>query len=397
MLPHQAANNNTNFHAVTSPRGETFVRKLLALGLVLASTQSLALQYQIQQLPALSVGGFATADGLNDNGMVVGQALNASSGQLEAVVWNNGSISSLGFQGKARDVNNSGTVVGETGLALSVQIATGRAFKWDATNGYVDLGDLGGPNAGAYSINENGVITGFSMQPNVPAGHQPIQAANGFRWENGSMTSLGAVVPNGYSRGHGINDSGAIVGRASLGEFNTSEKHMVNWDASNALTSVPNSGGSIYSTAQDINNAGIIVGNGFITASEQLGMVWDSDDNFLHWIDTFGGIGSRGWAINNDGTVIGFGTDASEVSHALVSYDNGATSLKLSDMIIDFSGWQRLQVANDINENGDIVGIGVTASGQNAAFIATVVPVPAAVWLFGSALAGLFGFRRLRS
>ena len=129
---------------MTRPFGGNNVRKILALSLLLASTQALAVQYQIQQLPSLSVGGYAAAYGLNENGMVVGQALNTSTGQLEAVIWNNGSVSSLGFQGIARDVNNSGTVVGETGLALSVQIATGRAFKWDSTNGYVDLGDLGG-------------------------------------------------------------------------------------------------------------------------------------------------------------------------------------------------------------------------------------------------------------
>ncbi len=372
------------------------MRKLLALGLVLFSTQTLALQYQIQQLPSLSVGGYAGAYGLNETGMVVGQAFNAATGKNEAVVWNGGSVSTLGVQGIARAVNDSGTVVGETGIAI-VQIANGRAFKWDATNGYVDLGDLGGPFAGAYDINNAGVITGFSQQPNIPAGHAPIQAAQGFRWESGSMTSLGAVVPNGYSRGHGINDSGKIAGRASLGEFQTSEKHMVNWDAANNLTSVPNGGGSNYSTAQDVGNSGIVVGNGFAPGGAEVGMVWDASDNFMHFIGTFGGTSSRAWAINSNDELVGYAQDASGDLHAMVSYDTGVTALKLSDMIIDFSGWQRLTVANDINDSGTIVGVGITSGGQTAAFMATVVPVPAAVWLFGSALAGLFGFRRLRS
>jgi len=274
---------------------------------------------------------------------------------------------------------------------------TGRAFKWDSVNGYVDLGDLGGPHAGAYDINDSGVITGFSSSDYV-TDPLNVQRNHGFRYEDGSMTDMGIVTPgtDGYSRGHSINEAGDIAGRASLTTFVGGEKHLAVWDADNNLTSVPGGGSSIYSTGQHINNHGVIVGNGINGAGDWLGMVWDESNNFAYWIDTFGGDASRAWSVNDDGTIVGFATDATGTRLAMVSLDGGATSIDLNSLVLDLTGWQYLTEAYDINESGQIVGVGVRDDGSYEAFVATVVPVPAAVWLFGSALLGLGWIRRKR-
>jgi probable HAF family extracellular repeat protein len=195
---------------------------LLAGGTVHATAVPI---YTLTPLGSLS-GGYSSAFGINDNGVVVGQSYNSATGKNEAVVWSSGGIQSLGFQGVARAVNNSGTVVGETGIGV-VQVANGRAFKWE--NGvYTDLGDLGGSFSGAYDINNSGQITGFAFSdpgPNPP--NPAIHYAHAFLYENGMMTDLGSVsTPLGYSRGHGINDAGVVAGRASLVEFSNSNKHM---------------------------------------------------------------------------------------------------------------------------------------------------------------------------
>ncbi len=377
------------------------MRKALIFAFILASVSAQAQQYQIQKLPQLTEtsGFFGTqAYGLNENGQVVGRSYNANTGLNEAVVWNNGVVMSLGFEGLARGVNNAGTVVGETGYGL-LQVPLGTAFKWDATNGYVDLGNLGtgaGPYySGAYDINESGVITGFSYTDTIPASSgQPVHGTHGFRYENGTMTDLGEVAADGYSRGHSINDAGEIVGRASLGEFDLSSKHLAYWDSGNTLTSIPGTGSSVYSTGQDINNLGQIVGNGIDSSGDWLGMVWDDAGNFQHWLDPLGGDQSRAWAINDAGIIVGYGSDAGGVLRAAVSFDGGATSQDLNLLALDLTGWQHLSEALDINEDGTIVGYGVLDDGSFGAFVATVVPVPAAVWLFGSALAALLGFRR---
>jgi len=376
------------------------VKKLVAIGLMSVSFCAQAVQYQLELLPALTTAPIAqgaSAYGINESGQVVGTSYNSATGVNEAVTWGNGSVTSLGFEGVARAVNNSGTVVGETGGAL-LGNPNGRAFSWSSSGGFVDLGDLGGAHSGAYDINDSGVITGTSLTPDVPTGGEIVHGTRAFRYTGGVMTDLGNLAQNGYSRGHGINENGAIVGRASLVTFVDSEKHLATWDAANNMTSLPNAGSSIYSTGQQINNSGMIVGNGIDAAGEWRGMVWDSDGNFLNWIGTLGGSDSRAWSINNDGVIVGYADDPARggLHSAMVSFDNGETIVDLNTLVTDLTGWAFLSEALDINENGEIVGYGYTSTFEKAAFKLSVVPIPGAVWLFISALGGLLGFRKLK-
>lgn len=364
------------------------MKKILAVSLLVASASAQAVDYNVQLLQSLSPGGNSWAYGLNDNGMVVGQSFNTTTGLKEAVVWDNGIVMSLGTQGLARSVNNAGTIVGETGN-VSLGNPNGRAFKYEG-GVLTDIGDLGGTYSGAYDINESGVITGYSC---TDTNFACIFRSHGYRYEGGSMTDLGAVsVATGYSRGHGINDNGDIAGRGSLVEFSGSEKHMVRWDSANNLTSVV--GPDTYSAAQQINNNGIVVGNGYAFGTTMRGLVWDASNNLTAVMGTFGGDTSRAWSINDLGTIVGYADAAGNAKRALVSYDGGTTLLDLNSLAVDLTGWASLDEAYDINASGQIVGIGTLTDGSRGAFLLTAVPVPAAVWLFISACAALFGFRR---
>lgn len=344
--------------------------------------------YELTQLGSLSEA-YSVAYGLNENGMIVGQSLNAATGKIEAVVWSGVGIQSLGFEGLARAVNNNGTVVGETGLAVSVQLPNGRAFMWNA-GVYTDLGDLGGIYAGAYDVNDAGQITGFAFTPPGPT--PAVQFAQAFLYENGAMTGLGTVSsPTGYSRGHGINEAGEVAGRASLVDFANSDKHMASWDAAGNISSNPSGVGS-YSTAQQINNNGLIVGNGFAPGSSDRGLVWDA--GVVTVMGTLGGNSSRALSVNDAGVIVGLSTDSAGAFAAMVSYD-GQNLMMLSDLVADMQGWTSLGNAFDVNELGQIVGSGINADGQVEAFLLTPVPVPAAAWLFASAV-GLLGWARRR-
>ena len=371
------------------------MKKILAIGLLVAGTSAHAVDYNVQLLQSLS-GGDSLAYGLNENGTVVGQSFNSATNQKEAVVWNNGVVASLGVKGLARAVNNSGTVVGETGDVF-LGFPNGYAFSWSGSGPVTNLGTINdGLYSGAYDINESGVITGFSC---TNANATCVFQSHGFRYDGGTMTDLGAVPADpstAYSRGHGINDSGEIAGRGSITTFTGSDKHMVYWDGANNLTQVINPIG-IYSTAQQINNNGIIVGNGYNAAGDMRGLVWDAALNQDVLMGTFGGTESRAWSINDVGTIVGFAEDAGNADRAMVSYDGGNTLVDLNDFVLDLSGWQSLDVAYDINENGQIVGVGTLTDGTKGAFLLTAVPVPAAVWLFLSAFAALFGFRKVRT
>lgn len=368
-----------------------FLRVAMAVS-ALSVTISAEAQYNIQALGSLSGQG-SLAYGLNSNGMVVGQSFNAVTGVNEAVVWNNGAIQSLGFQGLARDVNNSGTVVGETASA-SLFGPNGRAFSW-SSGIYNDLGDLGGSHAGAYAINDAGTIAGFSFtEPNDDGGPE-VYYSHAFKIQDGTMSDLGTVSdPLGYSRGHGLNDANEVAGRASLVKFQGGQKHTAFWDDTGDITSIIGPG--IYSTAQDINNNGLMVGNGYNASSRMMGAV--TKDGVTELIGTFGGTESRLFSVNDDDVMVGFARNGDASQSALVSFD-GENIIDLETLVTNMYGWDSLEIAYAINNSGDIVGQGTTSSGEQMAFLltsASAVPVPAAAYLFGSALLGLIGVARKR-
>ncbi|HJP38520.1 MAG TPA: hypothetical protein QF499_05225 [Gammaproteobacteria bacterium] len=356
--------------------------------------------YSIQVLETLTTGAESAnwAYGLNENGTVVGQSYNSVSGTKEAVMWgSNGTVQSLGFTGLARAVNNNGIIVGETGGAQK-ETPDGYAFSWQS-GVTTNLGTLGGAYSGAYDINDSGVITGAANIDSL--GFTPaVYRTHAFKYVSGTMTDLGTVwSPTGYSRGHGINDAGEIAGRASISDFEDSNKHQATWDASGTI-SFHNTFAGTYSTAQQINNNGIAVGLAYDSTSVfqfDRATVWDG--SVYHFMDDLGSGFGRAWSINDAGVIVGHSYEAGGLVNndklATVSFD-GQSVIKLSTLVDNLTGWTVLSNAYDVNELGQIVGYG-TYNGEERAFLLTptAVPVPAAAWLFGSAL-GLLGWMRRR-
>ncbi|MFM8330636.1 MAG: VPLPA-CTERM sorting domain-containing protein, partial [Candidatus Methylumidiphilus sp.] len=152
-----------------------------------------------------------------------------------------------------------------------------------------------------------------------------------------------------------------------------------------------------YSGATDLNDLGEIVG-------------YSSDGAFL-WKDgqvaylQDGAPGSlTASAINNQSQVVGKMTDANNVGTGFL-WSRADGAVDINSLLFDTQGWTVTNAA-DINDAGQIAATGVKDGVTHAllltplnttAELSAAVPVPAAVWLFGSALAGLgaFGRRRL--
>lgn len=108
------------------------------------------------------------------------------------------------------------------------------------------------------------------------------------------------------------------------------------------------------------------------------------------------GVWSSALGINNAGQVVGRYGNASGNERAFTTINGEMTDL--NTVIALNSGWLLLD-ATDINNSGYIVGSGVTSSGRIHAFLLTpvAVPLPAAFWLFGSALFGWAATRARKS
>lgn len=114
-------------------------------------------------------------------------------------------------------------------------------------------------------------------------------------------------------------------------------------------------------------------------------------------LGSFGGSSSRADGINALGQIVGMSTLPGDLAMHATIFELGASPVDLNNLIDPLSGWT-LQEATAINAKGDIVGYG-KFNGQSLAFLASpvsAVPVPAAVWLFGTGLLGLTCFARKR-
>jgi probable HAF family extracellular repeat protein len=177
---------------------------------------------RIRELPPLPGDTSGAATALNDRGQVVGisgtcdQAVGRFTA-AHAVLWENGRATDIGNLGgnswnTPMAINQRGDVVGFASQPGddpdNPQL---RAFLWTRRGGIQNLGTLPGDvYSEAHGINEWRQVVGISCDA---AG-----TCRAFRWENGVMKDLNAFVAPGYSglltTAQDINDLGVITGRA---------------------------------------------------------------------------------------------------------------------------------------------------------------------------------------
>lgn len=216
-------------------------------------------------------GNNSAATGANNHGLVVGVAENSTQDpncvspqvlDYEAVVWRGNTIHELSpvpgdAIGAAIAVNNSGQIVGGTGMCGSgpgIGPTFMHAVLWK-NHLPTDLGNLGGAfNNVAYALNNRGQVVGASDLVGDNTGHA-------FLWQNGVITDLGTLAGDFLSAALAINDNGQVVGQSCDVNFSCRAflwQNGVMTDL-NALTA----GSPLYLiSAADINSRGEIVGTG---------------------------------------------------------------------------------------------------------------------------------------
>jgi len=374
------------------------------------------------QMPCLDCTWSTFAFDIADNGLVAGEyednALDPLTGAPTslAVLWKDGKIFNLGTLGgnesAAAAVNRRGEVVGaaltstpdpypgqcpwDCAFFIYGNGTEAHAFLWrDGT--MQDLGTLGGPDSGAFFVNNEGEVAGVSdvdLNVNPRTGGLTIHP---FLWKNGEMHDLIADAPSGMFGGtygivSGLNEHGQVTGTMNLaGE---TAWHSFFWEAT-AIRDLGTLGGS-NTTAIGLNSAGHVVGKSDVTlictacpAGSQLQLhhpfLWKDGaltDLGLLYADTAGtayNINAKDQAVGVTVPCVTVNPDDScdgPIYHSFLWENDSIVDLQTlvlpgSGITLNCpsSGGRGCVGPYNINDRGEIAGQGVLSTGESRAYL----------------------------
>jgi probable HAF family extracellular repeat protein len=340
------------------------------------SAKSYGAAYTFTDLGTLG-GSNSYVAAINSSGHIVGYSFTDGDFALHATLWKGTKKTDLDPLGKstsmATDINNNGQVVGSSPSATYGQSVT----LW---HGSLKT-DLGGVLTSIGGINNKGQVVGAYGELGVAT-----------LWDGTERFNLGTLGGSGSFAGD-INDSGQVTG---FSYTTANEVHATLW---NGIASPPTDLGTLggkYSYANAINSLGQVVGVSSVNDYyPQHATLWNGTKPTD--LGSLGGDSSKAYDINNIGQVVGTSQTVDGVYHATLW--SGADTVDLNTVLDSTTvGDWVLNSAISINNNGWIVGqasnnpLGI----QSHAFllIPKAVPVPAAFWLFCSAMLSLFGVNR---
>lgn len=320
--------------------GDSFARDINNLNQVVGFTES-----------ASGDRGFLFKDA-NDNGV-------AEASEFKTMNPLSGHVGSAAYA-----INDGGVVVGSSDSGTRT-----RAVRFSAATGAATDLNIGTPStgSGAYDVNASGTIVGW---------HGAGLSFNGFvKPASGSaetISPLGTTFGAPYSEATAINDNGLVAGYSSTDEGDSAFVKA----PGGAVTPIgfDSPEGYSYDYGWAINNAGLVVGEGFVAgadpdAPDYHAFLYDTSTGNVTDLGALPGLPStHGYGINAGGAVVGAARPGEEggIPHAFL-YANGAMH-DLNGLIPSGSGWT-LTHARSINDNGYIVGYGIGPGGTTRAFL----------------------------
>jgi probable HAF family extracellular repeat protein len=251
-------------------------------------------------------------------------------------------------------------------------------FLWQ--DGHMSaLPTVGGNNGQAFAINNRGEVVGFAETADNDTSCPAFASAPAVApvlWEKGQAHPLPLVGSDLDGVVDGINDQGTAVGYSGNC---TAALHAVMWKNNTAFV-LQDTGHAKSNRAFAINNLGQIVGRvRSLDGSTYVAALWQPDGSLKILGVLPGDQAAFATGINNLGQVVGNNVDSgNNWSHGFIWQNNVMTDLNTL-----ISGDSNLLIisASNINERGQISGMGTVQSGPHAgeihAYLAT--PVDASI------------------
>jgi probable HAF family extracellular repeat protein len=331
-------------------------------------------------LGTLPGGRNSVANTVNNHDVAVGSSETgvidpAGGREGVAVKWTkDGQLVRLGTLGRnfglATAINDRGQIVGPTANAVPDPFSLfgwgtqTRAFRWE--HGIMrDLGTLGGPDAAAIFINEQGHVAGFSLTNATPNPITEFPTMDPFLWRNGKMIDLGGLGGTfGYP--NALNNRDQVVGASNtVGDLEV-RRHPFLWEHGR-IKDLGTFGGTSGS-ANALNDAGEIAGVAAKPDSTRHAFFWKN--GVMTDLGTVGGdTCSVAHFMNAAGQVVGTSGDCGgdRQLHGFLS-QRGGRMIDLNALIRPGSDLTVID-GETINDRGEIAGSGKLPNGDLHAIV----------------------------
>jgi probable HAF family extracellular repeat protein len=169
-----------------------------------------------------------------------------------------------------------------------------RAFRWDATNGMVNIaGDWAIGYSRADVISPNGsVIAGVA---------DDRTARRAFRWDaTNGMVNIAGDWAIGWSEARAMSSDGSVIaGQAHDG----SQYRAFRWDATSGMVNIAGDWAT-FSTASVISSDGSVIAGQANDGSQSRAFRWDATNGMVNIVGDWATGNSRATAMSSDGSVI---------------------------------------------------------------------------------------------
>lgn len=362
----------------------------IVLAIVLAATTAVA--YEFIELPTLG-GGSGAARSINNYNVVVGESFVGVGppDATHAFRYAGGTIADLGtLPGQtwpppwsdAQDINDGGVIVGSSNYTQKNEYLF-HAFRWTA-GVMQDLGDLGGGASMAVAVNSQGTIVGRSYVAGMDI--------HGFVYTDArGMVDLGTHPGANWSVAEDINDAGLIVGTATIEPGMTTASNACIWRGGQIID-LGNLGGgrAPQSAAHGVNNSNVVVGETTVVGSLAYhAFRWTEAEGMVDLGTLVDGASSFANDINAAGDIVGYHRLPNQVNHASL-YTNG----QWIDLQAEYFPSWRGSEATAINDQGWIIGLGTNEAGQGRGWM-LLIPEPASLILLAFGFAVVARPRRI--